>query len=199
MLPTFLTHYYHDLPFRCLTDLPTHEMVQDISKMQSKRLVPRRLMRPIYFMERRRYERKMREQFMAKGGKPVRRNPHYMVLGESDIWARQHPKSIKIPLLEMPSDIVSFTYTDSWYAYVDFDLNRRPVPRKPQYEMVYRCDELVDLIGEFGWPGDRAESGTSCSHDYYIEAQVWADEPLLPFTPEFEREQPVPITSTRAG
>ncbi len=28
MLPTFLTHYYHDAPFQSITDLPTGEMVR---------------------------------------------------------------------------------------------------------------------------------------------------------------------------
>ena len=181
MHPTFLTHYYYDAPFRTITDLPTREMVRVISKLHSTRSLPRRLMRPIYFMERRRYERKMHEQFLTKGGKPRRRNPHYMVLGESDIWEREQLHSIHIPLSDIPSDLISFTYTDSWYSYVDFDLNRRPIPRKRPYEVVYRTDELGDLFNKHGWPGNRRHTDPNYKHDYYVEAQVWADEPLLPF------------------
>ena len=183
MLPTFLTHYYHDAPFQSITDLPTGEIVRVVSKLNAQRSVPRRLMRPIYFMERRRYESKMREQFLAKGGKPCRRNPLYLVLGESDIWEREHPQKIQVPLSEVPSELISFTYTDSWYAYVDFDLNRRPVPRKRQYEMVYRIDELEDLVDDFGWPGDQKDD-PNCRYDFYVEAQVWAEEPLLRFMPQ---------------
>ena len=185
MIPTYLTHYYHDEPFQCITDLPTSELVRLVLRIRITRTLPRRLMKPVYFLERRRYKRQMREQFVSKGGRPRRHTPQYMVLGHSDIWKRQAPRSLRIPLAEVPSDLISFTYTDSWYTYVDFDLNRRPVPRKRPYEMVYRVEELDNLLDEFGWPGEQKHSDPSCRFDYYIEAQVWEDEPLAPFKQRF--------------
>lgn len=86
MYPKFLTHPYHDPPFQTITDLPTHEMVRVILEIHVAHPVPLRLMRPDYFMERRWQERQMREHFVVKGGKPLRRNQHYIVLGESEFW-----------------------------------------------------------------------------------------------------------------
>ena len=178
MHPTYLTHYYHDAPFQCITSLSTSDMVQVIRDMHSIRQLPRRLLRPIYFMERRQYERKMREQFLAKGGFPQRLNPHYLVLGESEAWERQQLRSIRIPLSEIPPDVISFTFTDSWFSYVEFDLNGEPIPRESYSEMVYRVDELNDAIDEHKWPGNKNRSNRVRRDHDYIEAQVWADEPL---------------------
>ncbi len=155
--------------------------------MRATRKVHRRLMVPNYYAMRRRCEAIMYDQFVKKDGKPTRRNPHYLIMGESDLWSCQESKSVRIPLLAIPSDVVSFTYTDSWYSYIDKDLNGNPVPRKPQYEMVYRLEELDDLFAEYGWPGQRWKrwrKEPQFKYDYYVEAQVWVDEPLRPYTPK---------------
>jgi hypothetical protein len=126
----------------------------------------------------------MYEQFIQKGGKPIRRNPHYLILGESELWSWQESNSVRIPLSVIPSDVISFTYTDSWYSYIDKDLNGNPIPRKPQYEMVYRLEELANLFAEHGWPGQRWKrwrKEPQFKHDYYVEAQVWAEAPLRPY------------------
>ena len=179
MHPTHLTHYYHDAPFQCITSLSTSDMVQLILDMHSIRQLPRRLLRPVYFMERRRYEQKMRQQFLNKGGSPQLLHPHYLVLGESKAWSRQQLQSISIPLSEIPPEVISFTITDSWFSYVNFDLNGKPIPREPYSEMVYRLDELNDLIEEHERRGDVGYSNRVRRDHHYIEAQVWADEPLM--------------------
>lgn len=176
MLPHFLTHYYHDEPFRSLTDLGEQEVDRFLQQLESTRDLPRRLTRDyreLYLRERRRFEHLMHEQFHAKGGRPVRERPHYLILGESDIWAKLEPQSLRIPLSHVPSEVLSFTATDSWNSYVDGTLTGRPIPRKPHYKMVYRLEELSGLIEEFGWPGERWKSEPEWEHDIYIEAQVW--------------------------
>lgn len=179
--PDYLTHYYRDDPFRSLTDLDQPEVVEVLEQLAQTRTLRQRLSREyrdFYFGERRRFERIMYEQFIGKGGRPRRERPHYLILGESEIWQSIDPHSLTISLEVIPSDMISFTYTDSWCAYVDRTLTGDPIPRKPQYETVYRLEELPALFDEYGWPGDRWQSEPDCEHDVYVEAQVWDDVPL---------------------
>jgi hypothetical protein len=76
---------------------------------------------------------------------------------------------------------MSFTYTDSWPTYVDLDLEGNRIPRKPQYGMLFRLEELDELFRKHGWPGDRWKSDPDWEHDLYVEAQIWSDEPLAAY------------------
>lgn len=184
MIPDVLTHYYRDEPFRSLTDLEPAEVVEVLDHLSQTRMLRRRLSREyrdFYFRQRRRFERIMYEQFVEKGGRPKRERPHYLILGESEIWAEIEPRSLRIPLEAVASEVISFTYTDSWCAYVDRTLTGLPIPRKPQYETVYRLDELSALIDDYGWPGDRWKTEPEWEHDVYVEAQVWDDDAVAPF------------------
>jgi hypothetical protein len=181
MHPNYVTHYYRQQPFRSLTELPAEECSRVLAEMRTREKLPRRLQSEFYFDQRRRFEALMHEQFSAKGGRPERRNPHYAILGESEIWARIYPASLRIPLAALPGDCLSFTYTDSWGAFVDRDLDGNPIPRKPQYGVVYLLPELADLFGRYGWPGDRWKTEVEWEHDLYVEAQIWSDEPLRAF------------------
>ena len=183
MYPNYLTHYYTEFPFRSIMDLPPGEQVRLVRRIRALGNNRRRLTVPNYYIQRRRYEAIMREQFIAKGGQPVRQHPHYLVLGESELWSKPKTKSIRIPLTAIPATLISFTYTDSWYAYVDRELSGGEIPRKPQYDQVFRAEELDAVFAEYGWPGDRwkkSRTHPQFNHDYYVEAQVWADEPLEP-------------------
>lgn len=178
MLPDFLVHYYHDRPFQTLTELPQDETERVLAKLAETRKLRRRLRSSFYFEQRRRAERIMHEQFTVKGGEPQRLNPHYAILGESEIWAGIEPQSLRIPLHAIPSKWISFTATDSWSVYIDQDLDGNHIPRKPHYGMLYRSDELEGLFEIHGWPGDRWKTEPEWEHDIYVEAQIWSDEPL---------------------
>lgn len=186
MIPDFLTHYYSDQPFRSVTELTIQECAEVLQNIAARGPLPRRLQSEFYFKQRRRYEAVMHEQFVAKGGRPQRRVPHYAILGESEIWARIRPSALRIPLRELPSESVSFTYTDSFMNYVDRDLDGGRIRRKPQYGTLYRLEELEDLFVTHGWPGDRWKSEPDWEHDIYVEAQLWNDEHLLAFLPPSE-------------
>lgn len=181
MIPAYLTHYYRQRPFKTLTELSPEECSRVLEVLRAHEKLPRRLQSEFYFEQRRKYEGLMYEQFLAKGGRPERRNPHYAILGESEIWARIYPDSLRIPLAELPADSVSFTFTDSWGAFVDRDLDDNPIPRKPQYGRVYLKAELDDLFSRYGWPGDRWKTEVEWEHDLYVEAQIWSDRPLRAF------------------
>ena len=180
-IPDYVTHYYSGLPFRTLTELTEEQCLTVIAGMGPQENLPRRLKSDFYFRERRRYEGLMREQFLGKGGRPKRRVPHYAILGESEIWAKIRPSAIRVPLASIPETAISFTYTDSFANYVDKDLDGNLIPRKQPYEMLYRREELPLLFERWGWPGDRWKTEPDWAHDLYVEAQIWDDEPLLPF------------------
>lgn len=183
MIPDYITHYYQGQPFRTLTELAADACEQVLKSLAEREPLPRRLRSSFYFEQRRRYEALMYEQFLAKGGKPARRHPHYATLGESEIWLKIRPQALRIPLCELPSESISFTYTDSFGAYVDRDLDGNPIPRKPQYEMLYRREELAALFRNHGWPGDRWKTEPAWQHDIYVEAQLWDDRDLQRFLP----------------
>lgn len=180
-IPDFVTHYYAEQPFRTLTELTEEACQAALASMGPPETLPRRLRSEFYFQERRRYEERMREQFLAKGGRPQRKVPHYAILGESEIWAKIRPSALRIPLENLPADAISFTYTDSFANYVGRDLDGDVIPRKPQYETLYRLDELPYLFQRWGWPGDRWKTEPDWAHDLYVEVQLWDDEPLRPF------------------
>jgi hypothetical protein len=163
-----------------------------LTRLSQKRDLPRRLRSSFYFEKRRDIEQTMFDQFAAKGGRRERRQPHYAILGESEIWAAIEPRSVSIPVSQIPSHWISFTYTDSWAVYVDRDLRGRPIPRKPAYGAVYRLEELEDLFKRFGWPGERWKTEPEWEHDVYVEAQIWCDEPLRPFLAASAGEQSLP-------
>jgi hypothetical protein len=177
-IPQFLTHYYRKRPFRTLTELSAGERARVVPKLRYPKWASRRLHSAFYFEQRLRYEVVMYEQFVAKGGSPQRRRPHYAILGESEIWQGFNKHSLRIPLSAIPSSQLSFTYTDSWAVYVDRDLDGNPIPRKPQYGSVFRLEELHELFREYGWPGDRWKDEPEWEHDLYVEAQIWSGEPL---------------------
>jgi len=175
-IPPYLTHYYHQRPFRTLTELSPEERERVIRKLRYPKRAAHRLHSAFYFEQRLKYERIMYDQFVAKGGKPQRRCPHYAVLGESELWAGFSRHSLRIPLAAISPSQLSFTYTDSWAAYVDQDLEGNPIPRKLQYGTPFRLDELDALFRQFGWPGNRWKTEPAWAHDVYVEAQIWSDD-----------------------
>jgi len=106
---------------------------------------------------------------MKKDGKPERKNPHYMILGECNDqknWFNQMDY-IKIPLNEFNLDTVSFTYGDSFPIFFGAHFGN-----KSEYILnVYEYNEIIELIEKYGLPQNDPKE--YCS---YIEAQIWSDE-----------------------
>jgi hypothetical protein len=80
---------------------------------------------------------------------------------------------LRIPLAVFSAEIVSFTYGDTFPAL-------RHQDGKPYRGQVYTLAELPALIEQYGLPQDWNAKGEH-GPDRYIEAQVWADEPLEPY------------------
>jgi hypothetical protein len=176
-LPDFLSHYYEasDGPFRNLSDLPEAEAEVILQRicLAGDRFASQR--RDAYFSVRRELEERVRELFIAKGGQPQRKRPHYLVVGACS-WLRDWYVSgceLRIPLAAFRMEDISFTYGDTFPAL-------RYRDDKPYRRQVYTLAELPGLIEQYGLPQIWNAEGKH-GPDRYIEAQVWDDEPLRPY------------------
>ncbi len=179
-VPDFLSHYYEasDGPFRNLSDLPEAEAEAVLERIRraGDRFASQR--RDDYVAVRRGLEERVRELFIAKGGQPQRRRPHYLIVGDCP-WLRSwylNGCGLRIPLAAFSLEIISFTYGDTFPAL-------RYQDGKPYRGQVYTLPELPGLIEQYGPPQDWNAEG-ELGPDRYIEAQVWADEPLRSYLGE---------------
>ncbi|MCR8630264.1 hypothetical protein [Paenibacillus radicis (ex Xue et al. 2023)] len=170
----FLCHYFDEAtgPFRNLSDLEPAEAEQVLNeiRVQRKGFASNRSMD--YLTIRRSLETKARELFILKGGKPIRRYPHYMTVGECP-WLLEwfeKSKELRIPVALFDPDSISFTYGDLFPTM-------RYMDGKKYRGQVYTLNEINQVINEFGIPQEWNPQG-NYGPERYIEVQVWDDEPL---------------------
>ena len=127
---------------------------------------------------------RLRERFIAIGGKPKRTAPIYMMLGEHKQWesAYEEPAVIKIPLRKFARESVSFMYGDSFAIF-----NPQLFGKEEYWNKVYFADEILQIIKRYGFPPyveydfKRSIYPTDKHinhHLKYVEAHVWDDETL---------------------
>lgn len=178
-----LTHYYRPFsrPFLSLSALPDPEVSRVLAELARFEPLPHRLAHPSYLAERRRIEAGMRRRFEAKGGRPERSHPHYLVLGEFSLWESDGSLKIRIPLSSVPPALVSFTMTDSFFNFRDTNLRGVPIPSREYHGEVFTLEELPVLIRRHGYPGEAWRKDPERIFDVYVEAQLWGDAPVEPF------------------
>jgi hypothetical protein len=187
---TYLTHYYHPdyPPFQSLSSLCTNEALKIIGKFDPESaLVYRRFKQPEkYLSERRVVEEWIRNEFLKKGGQPENLFPYYLVLGTSSYIYEGYNKQcskIEISLSDLDLNKVSFTFPDSMVSYWLANNKREEIYFRPEYHgKVFTYDELVQLIDKSGHPSDEWKQDVTRSYDFFIEAQIWYDEPIRKFT-----------------
>ena len=175
-IPEFATHYYlpETGPFRSLSELPAGSedpVFLDLLTRHQRDSGYRRRYGKNYIDVRCKVETRLRELFIARGGKPRRCHPFYLVLGESP-WFRDlnaHQRELKIPLSELNPDVTSVTYPDSFIALTRDD--------KPYYNQVFLLSEVSELITRFGVPANDHvvpyERYWETDFELYIEVQIW--------------------------
>jgi hypothetical protein len=170
-LPTHLCHYYEAErgPFVNLSDLPLYEAEQVLNqiRVQGKTFASRR--NSEYLQVRRGLEDLVRAAFIAKGGKPQRLYPHYMILGQC-AWLLEWYENgceLSLPITNFRAETLSFTYGDTFPA-MRYDDGR------PYRRQVYTLAELPDIVTRYGLPQDWNPDG-KLGPERYIEAQVWDD------------------------
>jgi hypothetical protein len=175
--PGFLSHYYEAAigPFANLSDSPLAEAEAHLRRIRLAGQTFASQRSPDYLIIRRKLEERVRDLFIQKGGRPQRARPHYMILGACP-WGLEwylDGRELRIPLADFPSEILSFTYGDTFPAM-------RYQDGKPHRGKVYRLEELPELVLQFGLPQEWNPDGEH-GPDRYIEAQIWDDAPLAKY------------------
>jgi hypothetical protein len=187
VIPDFVTHYYRagGQPFLNLSDLTDDQVSVVIGRLESDRTqgLSARVFGRRYMELRRRTEAKLRALFVEVGGKPERSAPHYFVLGSSAWYGglANDMRAIVLGLNELPSDVCSFTYPDSFTAMALGAAYGLSVDPRPYHELVYRIERLPEVIGTYGLPPDGVDEYDGYQHkpfEKYVEVQLWSDEPL---------------------
>lgn len=174
LMPDVLTHYYERSagPFSNLSMLPpaqAEEILEEIRR-NANRFASQRA--SDYMQKRLALEDKIRMLFEKKGGKPILRRPHYLILGACP-WLKEwyvDGQELQIRLASIPERCVSFTYGDSFPAMNYHD-------GKPYRGQVYSLGELSEVVRQYGLPQLWNPDGMA-GPERYIEAQLWDDMPL---------------------
>jgi hypothetical protein len=136
-------------------------------------------------------EERLREMFVASGGRPERSSPHYFVLGESP-WFRGLAKDmaeLRIAVDSLPEDQTTVTWGDSFGVTLvtrDFGLNYRPWP---YHGRLYRLADIPALVAQHGFHVVEADGyhglaeglPTAAEPEPFLEVQLWSDEPTRAF------------------
>lgn len=186
-MPAFATHYHlaDKPPFLNLSDLTKTELAVVMRDLDDRRVNSglKRVFGRRYMELRALTEARLHELFLEAGGRPIRRSPHYFVLGSSEWYRGLSPdtREVVIALEELPSEVTSFTYPDSFTAMEFGPRFKLPQEPRPYHGHVYRLEQLPDVVAQYGLPDDRDTAYEDYQHrpfEKYIEIQVWSDEPV---------------------
>lgn len=167
-IPNYLSYYFRNNqePFQVLSDLD-EKTAQEILKSDV-------LWRGdgTYLVHRKKHEECLRNQFIAKGGRPQRQFPIYAILGESPIGPHdlenEYYFKIHIPIGIFTNEDISFTYPDSLYEVPLDDLHKLYL-NKNREPILYMRNELESVIKKYQ---------VYEINNHYIEAQIWNSEIL---------------------
>jgi hypothetical protein len=185
----YLTYYYErgTEPFRSLSALPDEKALKIMEKLRDDTLFGARFKDPAQYMrDRKQTEQWVREEFIAKGGRPRAAYPIPMVLGTSKWLVKQAPNpdahgEIRIPLSAFTEHDVSFTYPDSMIS-IWFGRDKPVEYYLPEYHgKVFTVSEILSIVESKGLPEEEWETNLPSDLAPYIEAQVWNHEPLIEY------------------
>ena len=188
----FLYHYFErDFgPFMPLTALPVEE-ARKILIAQRASGKPGNPDIDGFLQNRYGRDKKLRDVFIAHGGRPQRTAPIYMMLGEHRQWesAYENPAVIQIPLKAFDPLTVSFTYGDSFAVF-----NEALFGEEEYWNKIYFAHEILEVIKRHGvppyvhydfkrgiYPADRHIN----HHLKYVEAHAWDDTILNKYRAEW--------------
>ena len=177
----YLYHYFDKRsgPFKSLTALTPKRAEKMLEKINKERPGGFCAKRDANYLEvRRACERIVFTRFLSMGGQVDITSPYYMVVEECPWLATwyEEPAFIKIPIDELDTRKISFTYGDMMPTF-----NPRAKAGKPEGKLeVFTYDEILRVIDDLGLPQDWNSDGTH-GYERYIEAHVWTDEPILKY------------------
>ena len=171
-------HYYEKEtgPFMSLSDLSDIEAQKIISSLvEEDKTLAAKTHGGQYMYYRRLIESHAYSIFVEKGGKPVKKAPHYMVWGECHRLKSWYKcgDCIEIPMDEFDLSNVSFTYGDT---FITFDPSHG---KTEEYRMnIYTYDEILKVIYKYGWPQESWSPDSPWWQPTYVEVQIWDDTPI---------------------
>lgn len=170
-VPIFVIHYSRSEPFRSMTSVPSDKWPQTVKELdETNAWGVARFSDPEYLVRRLEIERRVRNEFIQKGGKPGLENPIYFFLGRQDRFEK-HERNMgyMIYLDDISADLISFTYGDSLLSFdEDYRTQSGEKYQNPLCGKVYRLDELEYLFSHVQFPENAPLS---------IEAQLWIIPP----------------------
>ncbi len=176
-VPEFLYHYYEieQGPFKNITQ----NKFEKAKKIQNNISIGFNSKRPPNYIELRfSLEKRLKKEFIAKGGEPKRNDPFYFTLGECE-WLKSCYKNVsvvKIPLASFNPKKISFTYPDSMVSFQINDEPKLSTYKKEYNGKVYLLNEITELLDKHGLPSKKIwETHEKMKYDRYIEVQVWDD------------------------
>jgi hypothetical protein len=193
VVPAFVTHYYlaGRRPFLSLSELGEAELTAVLADLGALRRAGKqhRPFGPRYMDLRRRTEARLRELFVAAGGRPERTVPHYFVLGDSP-WFEglaEQMERVQLPLSALPPGQTSITYPDSFTALQPGTSSGPGQQPRPYHGRAFLLGELPGLVERFGVPdpswNGQYQAWTTWPAEAYVEVQLWSDEPIKPYLP----------------
>ncbi len=168
MSSLYITHYYvHGTdPWKNIMLLPEDEAFRRAAELASAHQGMTSFGRFTdfrnYYPLRSATDKRVREQFVCLGGKPRLEHPYSFVLGESDYLKKWFDggDSLRIPLDEIPDELISFTLGDSCAKYSRND-SLEVLTKQMLTERLHAFDDsperLILSIAPYG----------------YVEAQLW--------------------------
>jgi hypothetical protein len=117
-IPGFIVHYSRGEPFRSLSGVSEVELarvLQELNETNAWGLA--RFSDHEYLPRRVRVEKKLRREFILKGGRPKLEHPIYFFLGRNaQFQQHERNKAYLVQLKNLPKGAVSFTYGDSMFS-----------------------------------------------------------------------------------
>ena len=188
----YLIHFYRRCtqPFQSVSSLADRDAIQIMQDAYIEGAVFwERFKDPAqYLRTRRQIERRLHQEFIAKGGTPQESYPIYMILGRSkwllaaaDAVTLATTAEIQVPLSLFQECDVSFTYPDSMVSFLVANQKESDYYLPDYHGKLFTLSEILSIIESNGLPGEKWGTNLPSFLANYIEAQVWNQELLLEY------------------
>lgn len=166
-IPDFITHYNRSEPFRSMSSVAPEKLPVVLSQLnETNAWGVARFSDPEYLKRRIIVEKKIRQEFIVKGGSPILVHPIYFFLGRSAQFEEyKNNKAYLIRLQDLPKNSISFTYGDSMFSYnEDYRLLKGKGYLSELCPQLYTYEELPQIFSHTDYHSEMR---------LHIEAQLW--------------------------
>jgi hypothetical protein len=191
----YLSHYYRKdkQPFQSLSylsDDQAERLGTALFKESPKVFIRFRESKfSTHWSRRRKTDQWVRSEFQKKGGTPIEPYPQYLVLGSSSYISALGEDDgyieLRIPLSELDSNEVSFTYSDCMVSkWLHEEKSHEEYYNPDIHGRVFTLTEILDVVNVHGIPNGEWYTDPKKAYDFFVEAQVWSFRPLEKYIKE---------------